>query len=81
MPGKNPVGFGALERNRLTFLNRQYTIEAEAQPGTERRNHMNPYLEPEAPTTLGSNRGRGTGGNAGAPGTLAGRTQPERRNG
>ena len=34
---------------------------------------MNPYLEPEAPTTLGSNRGRGTGGNAGAPGTRSGR--------
>jgi len=34
---------------------------------------MNPYKDPEAPTTLGSNRGRGTRGNAGVPGTRSGR--------
>ncbi len=81
MPGKNPGSFQHLLTNRLTFISRQYTIEAEAQTGMERRNHMNPYLEPEAPTTSSSNRGRGTGGNASAPGTRSGRTQIERRNG
>ena len=42
---------------------------------------MNPYTEPEAPTTSSSNRDGGTGGNAELPGTRAGRTDPERRNG